>query len=116
MTVLERDTVSVPTAVEREVLVELRQLVVDYEVPGKRVRAVDHIDLPIRAGETFGLAGESGCGKSTLGQRDPADPARARPQLTRGESASAARTSSARAARSFAASAGATSRSSSRAR
>jgi peptide/nickel transport system ATP-binding protein len=67
VTALERDTVSVPAAVERELLVELRQLVVDYEVPGRRVRAVDHIDLEIRAGEIFGLAGESGCGKSTTG-------------------------------------------------
>ena len=67
MTVLDREIVSVPAAVERELLVELRQLVVDYEVPGKRVRAVDHIDLEIHAGEIFGLAGESGCGKSTTG-------------------------------------------------
>ena len=67
MTVLDREVVSVPPAVERELLLELRQLVVDYEVPGKRVRAVDHIDLQIHAGEIFGLAGESGCGKSTTG-------------------------------------------------
>jgi peptide/nickel transport system ATP-binding protein len=67
VTVLDREVVSVPPAVERELLLELRQLVVDYEVPGKRVRAVDHIDLQIHAGEIFGLAGESGCGKSTTG-------------------------------------------------
>ena len=67
MTVLDREVVSVPAAVERELLLELRQLVVDYEVPGKRVRAVDHVDLQIHAGEIFGLAGESGCGKSTTG-------------------------------------------------
>jgi peptide/nickel transport system ATP-binding protein len=48
-----------------ETLVELDGLVVDYVLPERSVRAVDHVDLAIHAGEIVGLAGESGCGKST---------------------------------------------------
>jgi peptide/nickel transport system ATP-binding protein len=50
-----------------EVLIELDGLVVDYLEPDRPLRAVDHVDLVIRAGEIVGLAGESGCGKSTTG-------------------------------------------------
>ncbi len=32
------------------------------------IKAVDHVNLSVRQGETLGLVGESGCGKSTLGR------------------------------------------------
>lgn len=47
-------------------LLEVRDLVQDYETPGATVRALDHVGLSISPGETVGLVGESGCGKSTL--------------------------------------------------
>jgi peptide/nickel transport system ATP-binding protein len=47
-------------------VLELQSLVVEYRLAGKRVRAVDGVDLEIGRGEIVGLAGESGCGKSTI--------------------------------------------------
>ena len=56
-------------------LVELDGLVVEYGYGEDAVRAVNGISLAIHPGEIVGLAGESGCGKSTVGERDHADPA-----------------------------------------
>jgi peptide/nickel transport system ATP-binding protein len=45
---------------------ELRDVVVDYEGRGGRVRAVAGATVSVEAGRIVGLVGESGCGKSTL--------------------------------------------------
>ncbi|MCX7799877.1 MAG: ABC transporter ATP-binding protein [Fimbriimonadales bacterium] len=49
-----------------EPLLEVRSLVVEFEGPGGKFRALDGVDLEIRPGESVGLVGESGCGKTTL--------------------------------------------------
>ena len=57
----------------RETLVEIRGLTVDYAAAGGllrrrgRVRVLDDFSLRLYRGETLGVVGESGCGKSTLG-------------------------------------------------
>jgi oligopeptide/dipeptide ABC transporter ATP-binding protein len=54
--------------VEEAPLLQVRNLTVEYRVPGGRVQAVSDLSFNVVAGETLGLVGESGCGKSTAGR------------------------------------------------
>jgi peptide/nickel transport system ATP-binding protein len=59
---------STGSASGREVVLDLRGVSLDYRVQGRHVRAVESLDLTVRAGEMLGLVGESGSGKSTAGR------------------------------------------------
>ena len=54
--------------IEKNKLVVLDDVSKHFKVEGGTLKAVDHINIDIRKGETLGLVGESGCGKSTLGK------------------------------------------------
>ena len=46
--------------------IRIKGLTRDFYSEGKRIRALDHVDLTIPANQIFTLLGPSGCGKTTL--------------------------------------------------
>lgn len=73
---METDSIEQPIVPEAgEVLIEVRNLTMHFPIRkgflGRNagvVRAVEGVDLSVRAGEALGLVGETGCGKTTLGR------------------------------------------------
>ena len=47
-------------------VLEVDDVVVEFDTDGGRITAVDGVSMHLATGETLGLVGESGCGKSTL--------------------------------------------------
>ena len=67
---LERTSPPPPPAADAPVLLQTKSLAKSFRLrgSGKRLQAVDNVDLTIRRGETLGLVGESGSGKTTVGR------------------------------------------------
>ena len=53
-------------AAERELVLEARDLVLEYDMRGTKYRAVEGVSFDIAKGEVLGIVGESGSGKSTI--------------------------------------------------
>ena len=55
-------------AAEREKLLDVQDLTVQFGSKRRPFTAVDRVSFHIFKGETFGLVGESGSGKTTIGR------------------------------------------------
>jgi len=50
-----------------DIVIEMRDVEVTFEMERGRARVLDNINVEIERGETFGILGESGCGKTMFG-------------------------------------------------
>jgi peptide/nickel transport system ATP-binding protein len=50
----------------RDPILQAQDITVDFKLPSRTLRAVDHVSLDVQRGEILGVVGESGSGKSTL--------------------------------------------------
>lgn len=57
-----------PTKKEREVILKVQNLIIEFGTGRKKVKAVKNASFNIYKNETFGLVGESGSGKTTIGK------------------------------------------------
>ena len=55
-----------PAANGRDPILQAQDITVDFKLPSRTLRAVDHVSLDVQRGEILGVVGESGSGKSTL--------------------------------------------------
>ena len=53
---------------DKETLLEVRNLKKYFKTPRGMLQAVDDVSFTLKRGETLGIVGESGCGKSTTGR------------------------------------------------